>query len=96
MCGKGVFFTHNGVGKRGAVIENSGYDLTIAVFTSGKDYKSINTTEDNIEAVLDWDYSIIGNPVLYVPEGRCLWLATAKVCFSDAIGGLARWQVGLW
>ncbi len=74
-AGRSVFFTRDGVGQRGFVAAGDGHSMHIMLPTGLATqevggYEEVTIAIERIEALVDWDYSIIGNFVTFTPDGN--------------------------
>ena len=80
MHARVVFFTQDSVGKRGIVVESDNYEARI-VISEGDDsyqhYGQVTRPRAHV-ALLDWDYSVIGNFVMFTPDGDAQELASGQ------------------
>ena len=92
--GTGVFFTQNGVGQRGFISESKINNVLVIVPTGPtggnpqdqRDYREVVLPVDRIEALLDWDYSVIGNFVMFTPDDDATGLLRQKVLLPIGAG----------
>ena len=82
--GRSVFFTREGVGQRGFVATSDGYSVRIVIPSSlavdgAGGYDEVTLALDRVEALVDWDYRVIGNFVAFAPEGNQHGLELEKI-----------------
>lgn len=89
--GREVLFTAEGVGQRGTVSAIDGYELQIISAAgpaeSGEEmWEEQTITFNQIEAALSWDYPVIGNFIVFTPDGNRRGLEMKMVIAPARVG----------